>query len=885
MSRDHETAHRTGSQRSIPRPRVAPGALRDLKHLLHKLYMQAGTPPVARISELIGADDDLPGSPSKDSVHRILGSAELPPRQADVISVACVLARSAGWDPVHTMEQVRQAWVTAQLVEPLGSPVAELDPFALEVHRAIEAEDESGQHSLPSYVEREHDRTLRRAVARAVEGTSTLVTLTGGSSTGKTRALWEALQLLPPSWRVWQPLDSGALEALLSGLDAMGPQTVVWLNEAQRFLLTDGSSAGEQVAAALRRTLGDRGRAPVLILATLWPEYWNVLTTEPRPGSRDPHSHARRLLDSSAIRVPELFAGDDLGSLTAASTADRRLALALRHADEGHVTQYLAGVPALLQRHANAPAPARALIDAAMDLRRLGHGEAIPLDLLEQAAYAYLTDLQFELLPEDWLEKAIAFAAEPQRGIRGPLTRVRSRDRRPASTLISYRLADPLDHSSRRERRRHAPPHPLWDCVVAHASAKDAHHLGKSARAAGLPHTAMILHHRAAAAGNAAAALDAGELLAQLDRPEEALEWYETANRLGSPHGLRFAASMLAYAGEWDRAGELFIRSARSGYLLSLFECVENMRELEYPGDPDKWLHQALTEVLKTVTFEKALECYRLADDRRNEGRMLLLMEREAEALQVFQQAAADGNFYCADLAAGLIEREHGVDGALAWFSSMVKQGGIGAIYPVQASARILKGAARTEEAISLLKEWAEAGDAMAAEEVVALMTQSDQAEAADAWLQGISTCYPHLAYLRTNILARGRHADEAENILRDLAILGSSGAAERLAEFLEKTGKTAEALRWYRTATEMDAFHAVWGATRLMIKHGRGEEAVDWLRSVYGPDSIFQRLEAAEWALSQSGRPEEAARLRHFGWEPDGTIAAVWRVTPPEIH
>ena len=62
-----------------------------------------------------------------------------------------------------------------------------------------------------------------------------------------------------------------------------------------------------------------------------------------------------------------------------------------------------------------------------MDARRLGHGLALPLALLEAATPAYLTDVQWDSLQDDWLEQALAYVTEPVRGARGPLTRIRPR--------------------------------------------------------------------------------------------------------------------------------------------------------------------------------------------------------------------------------------------------------------------------------------------------------------------------------------------------------------------------------------------------------------------------------------------------------------------------
>ena len=71
------------------------------------------------------------------------------------------------------------------------------DPFALEVHRPVQPEDpQPGLPALPAYVPREHDMELGPVVRAAAEGSSGIAVLVGGSSTGKTRACWEALQLL-----------------------------------------------------------------------------------------------------------------------------------------------------------------------------------------------------------------------------------------------------------------------------------------------------------------------------------------------------------------------------------------------------------------------------------------------------------------------------------------------------------------------------------------------------------------------------------------------------------------------------------------------------------------------------------------------------------------
>ena len=409
----------------------------------------------------------------------------------------------------------------------VGWPLAEVrDPFALEVHRPVQPEDpQSGLSALPAYLPREHDAELGSVARAAVEGRSGIAVLVGGSSTGKTRACWEALQLLrdqPGQWRLWHPIDPSRPEAALRELPAIGPRTVVWLNEAQFYLEVADGGLGERIAAGLRELLRDPVRAPVLVLATLWPQFWDGLTARPADGA-DPHAQARELLAGHDITVPAAFTAAQLQRLSQAG--DARLTQAAAGARDGQVTQFLAGAPELLSRYRNAPPAAAALIHAAMDGRRLGMGPALPQAFLEAAAPGYLTDTEWDALGEDWLEKALAYTAVPGKGVSGPLTRIRPRsarsrvtgpgsgdgDEQPAGGQASiagvplYRLADYLDQHGRSHRKSQLPPASFWTAAGHHAFPGDQATLGDAAHARGLYRDAAQLHKNAAAHGNSRA--------------------------------------------------------------------------------------------------------------------------------------------------------------------------------------------------------------------------------------------------------------------------------------------------------------------------------------------------------------------------------------------
>lgn len=96
-----------------------------------------------------------------------------------------------------------------------------------------------------------------------------------------------------------------APEAALASLQAVGPYTVVWLNEAQHYLLTADPDLGREVAAGRLGLLRSPGRGPVPVLGTLWRNYWGILTAAPDPGKPDPHARARELLKNASIPLPE----------------------------------------------------------------------------------------------------------------------------------------------------------------------------------------------------------------------------------------------------------------------------------------------------------------------------------------------------------------------------------------------------------------------------------------------------------------------------------------------------------------------------------------------------------------------------------------------------
>ncbi|MFJ9420386.1 tetratricopeptide repeat protein [Streptomyces sp. NPDC101227] len=544
-----------------------------------------------------------------------------------------------------------------------GRLIAEWEPHDLEVHPAgpgqtASGSGASGTRALPGYVFRDHDRVLADAVRDAAAGCSGIVTLVGTSSTGKTRACWEAVQpLAEKGWRLWHPFDPTRVEAALEHLHRVQPRTVVWLNEAQHYL--GDRAAGERIAAAVHHLLVCPGRGPVLVLGTLWPEYVHQYTALPAPNEEDPHSRVRELFSGHTLTVPDAFDVRALAAATAvAEDGDRLLADALTRAStDGRITQDLAGAPELLNRFQHASPAAKALLEAAMDARRLGVGLHLPQAFLIDAATDYLTDTDYDQLTDDWAEQAFATLAQLVHGKQAPLRRTTPRaTRRPsipsivADTPASapagpvFRLADYLEQHGRTTRRRLCPPDSFWHAAhtcLTHPD--DLHNLSRAAWTRHRLQWAHVLSHRAADHGST----DALRLLADLRKKDGDREKAERLLWQAADHGnidaLHDLALMRDEAGDREGAQPLLRQATDGGSIDALYR-LALMRE--YAGDREG----AETLAQEAVGHGSTGALVLLALGRKEAGRAEHLLRKAADQgsaialyhLAIVREAAGD---------------------------------------------------------------------------------------------------------------------------------------------------------------------------------------------------------------------------------------------------
>ncbi|MET9093355.1 SAV_2336 N-terminal domain-related protein [Streptomyces cyaneofuscatus] len=319
----------------------------------------------------------------------------------------------------------------------LGRPVREFDRTAEEL-------------SLPRYVERRHDQVLREAVQDCAAGTSRMVSLVGPAGSGKSRSGMEAMRELPSDWWLWEPDGSAGLAAVLDGGTEIPPRTVIWLDPGERYLLDRSESLlGEHIAAGLRRRLREISSGPVLVLASLRPEDWSLLTAEPGPNRPHPYALARALCEEGLV-------------VFSPPTDDTA---AFDHFRFG-------------------PPVARAFVTAALDARYLGHVPVMSAQLLADAAGGYLSDHSSRLTPADLSPADLA-----KMGLyRVPRVPGDSEDSALRSTY--YRLSPYMDRYAGDPFRGLAPPDTLWDALATHSSGPDLDHIARNAQSLGHPQQA-----------------------------------------------------------------------------------------------------------------------------------------------------------------------------------------------------------------------------------------------------------------------------------------------------------------------------------------------------------------------------------------------------------
>ncbi|MZD56572.1 hypothetical protein GTX07_22440 [Streptomyces sp. SID5606] len=812
-----------------------------------------------------------------------------------------------------------------------GRPIGEWEPHALEVHPAGPGSGSPGWRMLPGYVPRPHDEVLADAVRAAAGGFSRIVVLVGTSSTGKTRACWEAVQpLAAEGWRLCHPFAPTRAEAALEKLARVAPRTVVWLNEAQHYL--GDRTVGERIAADVHDLLVSPERGPVLVLGTLWPDYLKQYTALPVPGEVDLHSRVRELLSGCTVKVPDEFDAGALASAAAlARGGDALLGDALRRTRaDGRVTQDLAGAPELLRRYEHASPAARALLQAAMDARRLGVGLHLPQTFLTSAAPEYLSQADYDDLTDDWAERAYAELAEPVHGKQAPLRCTIPRPPRRPPTLSStmptpvhppaapvFRLADYLEQHGRTTRNHCCPPASFWHAAQSFLThPDDLYNLATAAEARNRLQIAHHLDHRAADHGSTTALVRLALLRKRTGDREGAAALLQHAADRGSTDALvRLAgmrqgagdreavdtlseqaadrrdtdalehlAGMLDEAGDRERAEALYQRAAQHGSITALRR-LAMMRE----AAGDRKASEALARQAAEHGSTDALVS--LAVEREKAG------EREAAEV-LHQQAVKHGSTMAMTRLAMMREAAKERKTAEALAGKAADQGSAMALIKL-AMMREAAGDRKTAEALA--GQAAEHGAAVALVSLASMREKAGEPESAEALLQWATKYGNTMAMTRLAGLREvAGDAKGTDDLLQQAADHGDSDALVRLAGMRERTGNRAGADALARQAA--GNAHAL--ARLAMIREAAGHRrpAEELARQAAQHGNIQPLIYLAEKrdaagdhqaavALAQKAADHGTGTRHHlpvyrgmfsrlwpYGLDPDGTPTPAWQ-------
>ncbi|MFB8123083.1 SAV_2336 N-terminal domain-related protein [Streptomyces bacillaris] len=339
--------------------------------------------------------------------------------------------------------------------------------------------------------DRAHHQLLRRVARDCATGTSHMVSLVGPDGSGKTLASLNATLELPDGWWTWRPDEDPDPAAVLDDPSGIAPRTVILLDPGERYLMDrSGSPSGEYFAAALRRRLSETGTGPVLVLATLLPETWSLLTSAPGPDGTVPHPAARALCEEGVVVHCE-------------ATVDHRSASAVG-----------------------------ALVAAAVDARRCGHGPTMPAQLLADAARGYLADPASRPSPE-----GISADVLMGMGLRR-LPRAENDAGAPESVPTYYRLSEDMERRAADSSPHAPPPDTLWEALATHASGPDLDRIARTAQRLG--HTQQAERFRALTRREQQARALGSRLQTHhtradaRDTVEDALEWLQVNDRAES---------------------------------------------------------------------------------------------------------------------------------------------------------------------------------------------------------------------------------------------------------------------------------------------------------------------------------------------------------------
>ncbi|MFM9444523.1 hypothetical protein [Streptomyces acidiscabies] len=546
---------------------------------------------------------------------------------------------------------------------------------------------------LPLYVVRDVE------TGRDWFGDGGLLVLTGRKLAGKTRTAWEALFELPPDTRVFAPSPGTDLRALPALLADRPGRHVLWLDDLDAHLRERHLDI---------KLLTELTRARVQIVGTMNDDVYDAYVND-----TDSPAH-RVLVRATKERLSTVWSDTELAR--ARNSEDPRLTEALEWRGDTGVTRYLAVAPLLVDtwrrmRVARSRRDAREYpLLASVDLARCGVRGGMTRELLTRAQTAYGHT--------EAVDEALAWASERRYGVTGLLVPGdREGTWRPHGALVAAALRedspiparvwraaladtsyDPEDrHTVHINARTHFTPR-------AERGDHDAMHmLGLLKEAEGDPSGAMYWFRKAADAGCHEVAERVGAYLLRGLRAEEALPYLRTAtdrtptptaHRLLAEAHLTLAGQSLHRAadtgdrtaaadlgdlelrlGDASRAAQYHLRRDEEAPLarnLAAYHVLRGETETAQPyleraaHDGDDRAVRILDDLRAAPqTLQDAESYFRGSTDPLDLAHLGVVLERSGrstEALQTYDEAAAQGDAFARARAEALRRKRDTVD-------------------------------------------------------------------------------------------------------------------------------------------------------------------------------------------------------------------------------
>jgi tetratricopeptide (TPR) repeat protein len=740
------------------------------------------------------------------------------------------------------------------------SPVHGWRPADLGIHKTLRGNlPADAMLELPGYLRRPHDERLDQLLDNPVD--SVFIVLCGGSSTGKSRALYEAIlrhQVLR-DWPLCFPRNARQTRTALD--DSLPLPCVLWLGDCYNLLSsTDGADVAADLAALLDRSMA----GPVLVVATMWPDHWADLTAEAAAtrSVRDLLLH-----QVTAVDVPDSFTEHEAAEVLADPAADPRLVTAVRTAGSGRlVVQTLAGGPLLVSRYERPVTPAgwyaRAVVSAAMDARRLGMRRPVPALLLRAAAPAYLEGAARIDPPGDWVDRGLRHASrDPQHGVTALAARREQPGPGPAE---AYEVHDYLVQHAQQTRDSNTVPAAMWEALLAHVDdPEDAFRLAGAAE---------------------------GRLLHRYDLP-----LYRRCRELGGEEGMElYVVNLMARNGEVEELHAEAAAGNRWAGMRWAYALVEagRLEELtDHAASGDRYAAEALGEhVARTGEPHLGWDLRVPGADPRAilsayTRASVLLEEDPVAAEQWLTEHALQGFHWAGHGLVAVLDRQGRSDEALAllrrirptqtprdWavqelYSRLAERAAVIELRELAeednnatwALHRALKKAGDTEG----LRVLADSGSEEAAETLCDLLIERNELEEAASRLSKLFQAKPHMSLVAgrlLSVLVRLERWDEVAEMAR-------GGMSEAREAWYQSQLSRNEIPEVAALAASGDLAAATCLA-RWYLNHNRIQEAIELARntrSILAQDAVVQALVAA-------GRADEAVALLEYRLEHAGS-------------